>query len=103
MVERYTIPELKDRLTPIFEKHGVRKAILFGSYGKGTANAKSDVDILVDSGLRGLRFVGLLEDMQQAVGIDVDLFDVAHIEAGSQIDREIQETGVMIYAGGERE
>lgn len=103
MVERYTIPELKDRLTPIFEKHGVRKAILFGSYGKGTANAKSDVDLLVDSGLRGLRFVGLLEDMQQAVGIDVDLFDVAHIEAGSQIDREIQETGVMIYAGGERE
>lgn len=103
MVERYTIPELKDRLTPIFEKHGVRKAILFGSYAKGTANAKSDVDLLVDSGLRGLRFVGLLEDMQQAVGIDVDLFDVAHIEAGSQIDREIQETGVMIYAGGERE
>lgn len=103
MVERYTIPELKDRLTPIFEKHGVRKAILFGSYRKGTANAKSDVDLLVDSGLRGLRFVGLLEDMQQAVGIDVDLFDVAHIEAGSQIDREIQETGVMIYAGGERE
>lgn len=103
MVERYTISELKDRLTPIFEKHGVRKAILFGSYAKGTANAKSDVDLLVDSGLRGLRFVGLLEDIQQAVGIDVDLFDVAHIEAGSQIDREIQETGVMIYAGGERE
>lgn len=103
MVERYTIPELKDRLTPIFEKHGVRKAILFGSYAKGTASANSDVDLLVDSGLRGLRFVGLLEDMQQAVGIDVDLFDVAHIEAGSQIDREIQETGVMIYAGGERE
>lgn len=103
MVERYTIPELKDRLTPIFEKHGVRKAILFGSYAKGTASANSDVDLLVDSGLRGLRFVGLLGDIRQTLGIDVDLFDVAHIEAGSQIDREIQETGVMIYAGGERE
>ena len=103
MVERYTIPELKDRLTPIFEKHGVRKAILFGSYAKGTASAYSDVDLLVDSGLRGLRFVGLLGDIRQTLGIDVDLFDVAHIEAGSQIDREIQETGVMIYAGGERE
>ena len=103
MVERYTIPELKDRLTPIFEKHGVRKAILFVSYAKGTAIDNSDVDLLVDSGLRGLRFVGLLGDIRQTLGIDVDLFDVAHIEAGSQIDREIQETGVMIYAGGERE
>lgn len=103
MVERYTIPELKDRLTPIFEKHGVRKAILFGSYAKGTASANSDVDLLVDSGLRGLRFVGLLGDIRQTLGIDVDLLDVTHIEAGSQIDREIQETGVMIYAGGERE
>ena len=103
MVERYTIPELKDRLTPIFEKHGVRKAILFGSYAKGTASANRDGDLLVDSGLRGLRFVGLLGDIRQTLGIDVDLFDVAHIEAGSQIDREIQETGVMIYAGGERE
>lgn len=97
MSEQYTISELKDRLNPIFEKHGVRKAVLFGSYGKGTASAKSDVDLFVDSGLRGLRFVGLLEDIQQALGIDVDLFDVTHIEAGSQIDREIQETGVLIY------
>lgn len=102
MPERYTIPELKNRLAPIFEKYGVRKAVLFGSYGKGTANAKSDVDLLVDSGLRGLRFVGLSEDIQQVLGIDVDLLDVTHIEAGSQIDQEIKETGVMIYPGGEQ-
>ena len=97
MSKQYSIPQLKNALIPVFEEYGIRKAILFGSYGKGTANAKSDVDLLVDSGLRGLRFVGLLEDIQQAVGIDVDLFDVTHIEAGSQIDREIKETGVPIY------
>lgn len=71
--------------------------MLFGSYGKGTANEKSDIDLLVDSGLRGLRFVGLINDVQQAVGKDVDLFDVKHIEAGSQIDREIKDTGVTLY------
>ena len=97
MSKQYSILQLKNALIPVFEEYGIRKAILFGSYGKGTANAKSDVDLLVDSGLRGLRFVGLLEDIQQAVGIDVDLFDVTHIEAGSEIDREIKETGVPIY------
>ena len=73
------------------------KAVLFGSYSKGTAVPNSDVDLLVDSGLRGLRFVGLLGDVQEAVGKDVDLFDVTHIVPGSVIDREIQSTGVVLY------
>lgn len=50
----YTIPQLRDILSPIFGKYDIRKAVLFGSYGKGTASSKSDVDLLVDSGLRGL-------------------------------------------------
>ena len=93
----YTLPQLKKVLFPVFDAYGIRKAILFGSYGKGTATAKSDIDLLVDSGLRGLRFIGFMDDVQQAVGKDVDLFDVTHIEAGSRIDREIRETGITVY------
>ena len=77
--------------------YGVRKAVLFGSYGKGTATEKSDVDLLVDSRLRGLHFVGFLDDIQRALGKDVDLFDVSHIQPDSLIDREIRQTGVTIY------
>jgi predicted nucleotidyltransferase len=43
----YTITEITDRLTPVFEQNGVTKAILFGSYAKGTATEESDVDIVV--------------------------------------------------------
>lgn len=93
----YTVSQLKDALTPVFASYGVRRAVLFGSYGKGTATEKSDVDLLVDSGLKGLRFVGFLDDVQRAVDKEVDLFDVAHIQAGSSIDREIRETGVTVY------
>ena len=50
----YTVLELSDIFNPIFEQYGVKRAILFGSYAKGKATAKSDIDILVDSGLRGL-------------------------------------------------
>ena len=93
----YSIPELKQILTPIFRAYGVDRAVLFGSYGKGTATVKSDVDLLVDSGLRGLRFVGLLDAIQNSIGKEVDLFDVTHIEPGSLIEQEIQKTGVPVY------
>lgn len=97
MSKIYSLPQLQDALFPLFRGYDIRKAILFGSYGKGTATEKSDVDLLVDSNLRGLKFVGFLDDVQTALGKEVDLFDVSHIQPGSLIDQEIRETGVTIY------
>jgi len=57
----YTLAELKNTLNPVFEQFGVKKAVLFGSYAKGLATPRSDVDLYVDSGLRGLAFFGLLD------------------------------------------
>ena len=58
----YTVNDIKRILQPVFKKHNIKKAVLFGSYAKGEADAKSDIDIMVDSNLRGLAFYGLLED-----------------------------------------
>ena len=91
--------ELRSRLSPIFTQHNVKRAVLFGSHANGTANGKSDIDLLVDSGLRGLRFVLLCEDIRTTLGRDVDLLDVTHIEKNSSIDREISSTGVVIHEG----
>ena len=93
----YTIDQIRNRLNPIFHKNRVRKAILFGSYSKGKATAQSDVDIWVDSGLHGLSFFGLLEDVCQAMECDVDLIDRADIIPDSPIDREISRTGIVLY------
>ena len=92
-----TVKDLVDRLNPIFKNYKVKKAILFGSFAKNTANEKSDIDILVDSGLKGISFFGLLEDITNASGKKVDLFDITQIEKGSRIEREINNTGVQIY------
>ena len=97
MSKVYTLPELQRILTPIFRQNGVKQAILFGSYAKGLATAKSDIDLLVDSGLRGLAFFGLLEDVATAIDAPIDLLDVSQIEKNSRIDREIRENGVAIY------
>ena len=93
----YTINQIKLRISPILEEYGVKRATLFGSYSQGKATEKSDIDLLVDSGLRGLRFVGLIEDLRLAAEKDVDVLDISHIEAGTEIDSEIKRTGVLIY------
>jgi hypothetical protein len=97
MSKIYTLSELKMILTPVFTEHGVKKAILFGSYAKGLATERSDVDLLVDSGLRGLAFFGLLENVVSALNTPVDLIDVTQVEKNSEVDREIQRSGVSIY------
>jgi len=93
----YTISQLKERLIPIFIDNSIRKAVLFGSYGQGTASKESDIDLLVDSGLKGLHFVGFMEAIRTAVDKDVDVFDITHVEKGSKIDLEIEKTGVLMY------
>ncbi len=97
MEQVYSVDELRSILVPIFARYGVRRAVLFGSYGKDLATGKSDVDLLVDSGLRGLRFVGFSEELRNALGKDVDVLDVLHIEPRSLIEREIRDTGVTLY------
>jgi predicted nucleotidyltransferase len=97
MQPMYTIQQMQDRLSPVFRKNGVRKATLFGSYSKGTAHSGSDVDLMVDSGLRGLKFYGLLEDVCQCLQCEVDLIDASQIVPNSLIDQEIRRTGVVIY------
>ena len=97
MERAYTVSELKTLLSPVFAAHGVRRATLFGSYAKGCATSQSDVDLLVDSGLRGLAFFGLLESVSTAIDAPVDLIDTAQVEPESPVDLEIKKSGVAIF------
>ncbi|MCL2054629.1 MAG: nucleotidyltransferase domain-containing protein [Oscillospiraceae bacterium] len=95
----YQIDEIKEKLQPVFSSAPVYQAILFGSYAKGEASEKSDVDILIDS--RGLlvniNFFGLLEDITSALDKTVDMFEISDIREGSPIAISIQEQGVVLF------
>ena len=71
------LEQLAAQLRPIFEKHHVLRAIVFGSLARGEASRRSDVDLLVvqHTDKRFLeRYDGLLRDITQLViGRDVDL------------------------------
>lgn len=93
----YSVSTIRSALKPVFDAYQVKKAVLFGSYAKGTAAANSDVDILVDSGLKGLAFFGLLEDVVTALNKEVDMLDTSQVVPDSLVDREIAKSGVLIY------
>lgn len=44
------IKEIQKAVVPIASSYGVKRLYLFGSYAKGTANEKSDIDLLVEKG-----------------------------------------------------
>lgn len=92
----YQINEIKELLYPVFRQHNVRKAVLLGSASKGHNTAESDIDIMVDSGLKGLSFFGLLEDVCSAINCPIDLIDTQDIESGSELQTEILHTGVPV-------
>lgn len=93
----YKVQEIKKILFPVLKKYNVKSAILFGSVAKNHATDKSDVDILVNSGLKGIAFYGLLEDVVEKLNTRVDLIDTSQIEPMSRIDQEIKNTGILIY------
>lgn len=95
----YKIEEIRARLHPVFDASPVYRAILFGSYAKGCATERSDVDIVIDSRgeLLDYNFYGVLEDVTESLDKRVDMFEVSEIQAGSPIFEEIQKQGVVLY------
>ena len=93
----YSISTIQALLQPVFSSYHIKKAVLFGSYAKGCAGVNSDVDILVDSGLKGLAFFGLLEDVVNALDKNVDMVDTSQIVPDSLVNKEIEKSGVLIY------
>ena len=98
-MQELTTLEIKEKLFPVFNAVPVEKAILFGSFAKGTQTELSDVDILIDSKgrIKGIDFFGILDEITETLRLPVDLIEASQIIEGGRAQREIKETGVVIY------
>ena len=69
-----TIKQIAKIAVPILKKNGVKKAGIFGSYARGEAKKKSDIDIIIRPPKNmGLEFVGLNLELEDKLGKKVDL------------------------------
>lgn len=78
-----TIKQIKERIKPVMERHGIKNVYLFGSYARGEANRNSDVDIYCDKGDVDTlwRHSALQDELIEALGKDVDVITI-----GSEMD-----------------
>ena len=69
-----TIEQIKERTLPVFKSHNIKEVYLFGSYARGEATRKSDVDLYFESGdLKGLiDLSGIHIELKEALGKEVD-------------------------------
>jgi len=96
-----------DKIAPVFEKHEVLVAYLFGSRAKGREREESDYDIAVV--FRGERAtivneIELAKDLSDALNVPVEKVDVVALNsADPEILSAVFEEGKEIFVSNERE
>ena len=81
----------------IFQQYPVQYCYLFGSYAKGTASSSSDVDLLISSGVTGLRFYELAEKLRNGLHKKIDLLDIKQLTGNTELLNEVLKDGIKIY------
>ena len=92
----HTIPEIKSVVSELAQKYGAQRIFLFGSYARGDMEPTSDIDLRIDKGsIQGFELAGLLVDLEDALGVSVDLIPTGSLDDGFLAS--IQNDEVLLY------
>jgi uncharacterized protein len=95
MLDQDTISSAIDRL--VAAASSPLRVILFGSYGRGTADPGSDLDLMVierevpDRGAEYMRLMDALGSLEPGVGVDLLIYPLSEFERRSQVP------GTLLY------
>ncbi|MBQ7944018.1 MAG: nucleotidyltransferase domain-containing protein [Lachnospiraceae bacterium] len=92
-----TIKDIEKKCSKVLEQYDVSFCYLFGSYAKDKATPTSDVDLLLSSNVKGLKFYGLVEELRIALRKRVDVLDINQLKDNLELTEEILKDGVRIY------
>ena len=92
-----TIEDIRKKCVRLFDSYPVQYCYLFGSYAKGTAVDNSDVDLLISTELKGLKYYDLVEKIRVSLHKKVDILDVAQLKDNMELLNEILKDGIKIY------
>ncbi len=96
-----SLSELKEVVAGPCRRHPVRRLRLFGSTARGEAKPGSDLDLLVEfedlpPKEYAAHYFGLLQEIEAAVGTDVDLLTPGGVTRPS-LKQNIREESVLLY------
>lgn len=95
-----SVEQIKKELETLFDnqyKGVIEFCYLFGSYAKGYATEKSDVDLCISSSLTGIRIAGLAESIRSVLHKRIDLIRFDTLKDNLDLINEIMKDGIKIY------
>lgn len=94
----YTIDEIRAIAAPIAEQYGVAAMYLFGSYARGEATPRSDLDFRIERGrIRSLfELSALYRELAEKFQKELDLLTSQNIEP--EFLKAIASEEVLVYA-----
>ena len=92
-----SVDRIQHACKDVLEQYSVEYCYLFGSYAKGNASANSDIDLLISSGVSGLRFYELTEKLREALHKKIDLLDMKQLVGNETLLNEVLKDGIKIY------
>ncbi|HCJ01814.1 MAG TPA: nucleotidyltransferase [Clostridiales bacterium] len=92
-----TMEQIKQICADVFANFNVEYCYLFGSYAKEKAKEKSDVDLLISTAEKGLRFYEIAELLRENLKKKIDLLDLAQLNNNPALVQEVLKDGIKIY------
>lgn len=94
----YSLDEIKAIAAPIAKRYGVAAMYLFGSYARGEATSRSDLDFRIERGkIRSLfELSALYNDLSESFSKDLDLLTSQNMDA--DFLAAIRPEEVLVYA-----
>ena len=91
------IDVIKSIVAKVFQKYNVSTCYLFGSYARGKATGKSDIDLMIVCELEGIEFFKLLDELETKLNKIVDLLRLETAIQNVKLMNDILREGVKIY------
>ena len=92
------IRQIKNCFEMILSAHPqIRCAYLFGSYARGEATGKSDIDLLLVCEPMGMEFYGIAADLEELLHKEIDLHTHRQLLQNETLLREVLKEGVKVY------
>ena len=91
-----SIPRIRECIAPICKKYPIRKAYLFGSYARGNATEKSDVDLRIEGDIKSFFMLGgIYSELSDALGAELDL--LSRLPDSKAFRENLKKDEVLLY------